>query len=395
MLTTASPNFFHNLQSGAPTLNGLAGSLISVLDDCLVNGWGSQTATISVASEVATLTTPLAHVFELHQIALVAGATPSELNGRKRVISRTSNSITFAAPGVADGAATGSITVRLAPAGWSKVFSGTNLAVYRAPATADGTRLYLRVDDTVGRNARVVGYESMTDVDTGEGPFPSVAQISGGGWWPKSTAGDGTSRAWTVIADDRTVYIHTSTSSGAVGLSGCVWGFGDFASYKMGDPFASFLAADNADIANQQSYRPAALESVGLFNSTFAAYIPKSFTGIGGAVVAQRMAESYFNGSTSPGASGSGGFGSISQYPNGPNNGLLLSRIAIAETQQLRGVMRGLYVAPQNCHAAFNRLDVVTGSGDMGGRNLLAVKCGSPLSSLSQGVVFFDITGPW
>jgi ABC-type glutathione transport system ATPase component len=173
-------NYFHNLQSGAPQLDGLAGSGISVLDAALVNGWGLQTATIVVSGGVATLTTPVPHVFELQQVAMVAGATPAGLNGRKRVLSRTSSTITFAAPGEPDGAATGAITVVLAPAGWEKVFSGTNKAVYRAPATPDGCRMYLRVDDTVGRNMRVVGYETMGDVDTGGMPFPTGTQLSGG-----------------------------------------------------------------------------------------------------------------------------------------------------------------------------------------------------------------------
>lgn len=73
-------NFSHNLQSGSPTLNGTAGSLIGVLDAALVSGFGLQTATITVASGVATLTTPLAHPFEVAQIVLVAEAGLHEVN---------------------------------------------------------------------------------------------------------------------------------------------------------------------------------------------------------------------------------------------------------------------------------------------------------------------------
>ena len=36
---------FQNTDTGAPTLNAIVGNLISVLDACLVNGYGSVTLT--------------------------------------------------------------------------------------------------------------------------------------------------------------------------------------------------------------------------------------------------------------------------------------------------------------------------------------------------------------
>ncbi len=381
-------NFSHNLQSGSPTLNGTAGSLIGVLDAALVSGFGLQTATITVASGVATLTTPLAHPFEVAQIVLVAGADNTALNGRKRVLTRTTTGITFAAAGVADGAATGSINVKVAPAGWAKEFSGTNKAVYRAPASADGCRLYLRVDDTFGRNARVVGYESMTDVDTGEWPFPTSTQLSGGGWWPKSNSADSNARAWTVIADDRGFYLHMGTGN-AAGDSGSVWGFGDFYSYKSGDAYAGMLASVGNDQSGSGGAEGSALELVSISHYLRCA---RSFTGLAGAIVLRKTPEFFRNGNEVSG----NGYGIVTTYPNGPNNGLILSRIALSEDGIcLRGNTRGAYITPQNCHASFMRNTVIDGAGDMAGRKLLAVKCGSPAGTSSQGVMFFDVTGPW
>ena len=381
-------NFSHNLQSGSPTLNGTAGSLIGVLDAALVSGFGLQTATITVASGVATLTTPLAHPFEVAQIVLVAGADNTALNGRKRVLTRTTTGITFAAAGVADGAATGSINVKVAPAGWAKEFSGTNKAVYRAPASADGCRLYLRVDDTFGCNARVVGYESMTDVDTGERPFPTSTQLSGGGWWPKSNSADSNARAWTVIADDRGFYLHMGTGN-AAGDSGSVWGFGDFASYKSGDAYASMLASTNSDQSANWSADGFALEYV---SNSYYLRCARSFTGIAGAISLRKSPESFGSGDGNSGA----GTGFLNIYPNRSNNGLILSRIVLSEEGVcLRGNQRGAYVTPQNCHASFTRNTVIDGAGDMAGRKLLAVKCGAPAGTSSQGVMFFDVTGPW
>lgn len=383
-------NFSHNLQSGSPTLNGTAGSLIGVLDAALVSGFGLQTATITVASGVATLTTPLAHPFEVAQIVLVAGADNTALGGRKRVLTRTTTGITFAAAGVADGAATGSINVKVAPAGWAKEFSGTNKAVYRAPASADGCRLYLRVDDTFGRNARVVGYESMTDVDTGEGPFPTTTELSGGGWWPKSNSADSNARAWTVIADDRGFYLHMG-SGNANGYSGSVWGFGDFSSYKSGDAFASLLASTNSDQSGLQSNLGESFDY--LTQDSVYVRCARSFTGIPGAISLRKSPESFAR--QNVGASGAG-TGLVATYPNGPNNGLILSRIALSEDGICwRGNTRGAYITPQNCHASFTRGTIIDGAGDMAGRKLIAVKCGAPAGTVSAGVMFFDVTGPW
>ena len=51
------------------------------------------------------------------------------------------------------------------------------------------------------------------------------------------------------------------------------------------------------------------------------------------------------------GVSGSLSDGNVPTYPNGPNNGLFLSRKLLVERGvALRGVSRGLLVTAQNCH---------------------------------------------
>src|SRR5574337_1914064 len=97
-------NVYRSSDASAPVLTGQAGSLITVLDACLISGYGSKS-----------------------------------------------------------------------PAGWAKPYSGTNLAAYRA---ATGNRFYFRVDDSGTVEARISGYETMSDVNTGTGQFPTTAQIS-------------------------------------------------------------------------------------------------------------------------------------------------------------------------------------------------------------------------
>lgn len=379
--------------SGAPVLNGTAGSLIAVLDACLQDGFGLKAASgITVTSGVATVTFANGHSFEPDTIALIAGATPGALNGEKVVLTTSTNTVTFAAPGVPDGAATGSITAKLAPAGWEKVFSGTNVAAYRS-LDPESTRMFLRVDDSSPTNARVVGYESMSDVNTGVGPFPTAAQISGGGWWPKANGANATARAWTLVSDSRGFILHMHTASNNFGASGCVWDFGDFESLKSGDAYACRLQCHTAAVESLGSALPSAEEHLDYSLAT-GCYVARSFTALGGAVAGRHGPAGLFSSSGPSGGAAANGI--TPSYPNGPDNGLVLVRKAIVEPGVcFRGHSRGLYVTPQNCHSAFSWRDKIDGQGDLTGRKLIAIKCGSAASGSSQGVVFVDITGPW
>ena len=127
MKADTSVKFFSYLHSGAPTLNGVAGSLIDVLDACLVNGFGAVTvSTLSVASEVATVTVSTGHDLEMvgvntGPVISVSGATPASLNDEWRIDTVPSaTQFTFRCPGRSDGSATGTISVKRAPAGWEK-----------------------------------------------------------------------------------------------------------------------------------------------------------------------------------------------------------------------------------------------------------------------------------
>ena len=121
---------------GAPALTRAAGSLIALLDALLVNGWGQQTASsVVVAGGVATATFPTDHAAAKHAVVLVDGVTGAltALNGEQKVTAVAPNVIKWATA-AADGTATGTITVKMAPAGFNKPFSGTNLADTSAAA---------------------------------------------------------------------------------------------------------------------------------------------------------------------------------------------------------------------------------------------------------------------
>jgi hypothetical protein len=90
-------------------------------------------------------------------------------------------------------------------AGWSKVFAGTNLAVYRAPA---GRRCYLRVDDTQTYTS-VNAYATMSDINTGTEPFVTESYIYSRFWKATSVTSDNT---WEIYATDRSFYFISGVS---------------------------------------------------------------------------------------------------------------------------------------------------------------------------------------
>jgi hypothetical protein len=169
--------------ASAPSLTGEVGSLIALLDACLVNGYGSKAA-----------------------------------------------------------------------AGWTKPYTGTNVAAFRQGG-ASSTKAYIRINDNAPLNAedaRIRAYDSMTDIDTGSGDFPTVALRANGIFMKKSSSADSTKRPWTVVADDRTFYLivwYQSVLSGTLKLTSpsSFMGFGDFDSYKPGDTDNQFLSARSTE----------------------------------------------------------------------------------------------------------------------------------------------------
>ena len=140
---------YDSTMPGALQLTGQAGALKNILKTYLVDGAGAgPVATLTVSGGVATATYASGHPFRPGAIAQVTGATPAALNGLKAVLTTSTNSVTFAAPGVPDGAATGTITSKLAPAGWTELFAaGGNLLALK-PSVPEATGCVLRVDDT-------------------------------------------------------------------------------------------------------------------------------------------------------------------------------------------------------------------------------------------------------
>jgi hypothetical protein len=376
---------FHSGMTGAPTLTGAAGSLLGVLQACLVDGWGAATVdSLTVSGGTATVTIGAGHPFEVDSVALIAGATVTggTVNGEQRVLSVTATTYTFATT-VGDQTATGTITHKVAPLGWERAFTGTNKAAYR-PTDVEGTRLYLRVDDTGTLDGRVVGYETMSDVDTGTGPFPTEAQRAGGAYWPKSGTADATTRGWALIGDSRGIYMRGSPY-GTTAWRLLTY-FGDFPSVKSPDTYACALMASDQAVTNTSGVTQRDLSFSTATSTTQPRWAARSHSGTGTSVALTTSGLMVVRSSTS--SFYSGGLTGAT-YPNPADDGLYLTPFQVSEGAGNRGQMPGLYCCPQDVGlSVFAHLERVTGVAGLTGKRLVAM-----LSS--GGVYFFDLSGPW
>jgi hypothetical protein len=240
--------WFSSDMQGAPALTGQNGKLIAVMDACLLNGFGSLTLdSLVVSGGIATAAKSTGHAYKALSVIEIAGASPSGLNGEKRILSVTATEFAFDATGLSDQTASGTITAKVPAIGsWAKAFSGTNKAVYRSGDTA-GTRLYYRFRDdgsASGSGARVCivrGYEAMTTVDSGSRPFPTTAQSADANCvWAKSETLDATAAKWALIGDSRTIYLFVAPGP-YYPNSYCFHRLGDINPFKSPDPWAAVL----------------------------------------------------------------------------------------------------------------------------------------------------------
>ncbi|RIX79114.1 hypothetical protein D3H34_15350 [Acidovorax cavernicola] len=395
-----SVKYFTSAMANAPVLSGTVGSMIALLDACLKDGFDTKTLTsLVVVGGVATATYTGTHASLVDGVVQIAGVTGGPagfagLNGEQKITGMPGATTRTFATALPDGTYTGTITMKVAPAGWLKPFSGTNLAAYKSADVAS-TGMLLRVDDTATTQCRVIGYEAMSDVNTGAGPFPTTAQISGGGYWPKSTVATSAPVAWVLVADGRTFLIHIAPGlpQSPSFMQGCTRGFGDAIALKPGgDAFACFLS--HSVQPGSASMYDSALD--GTQASGYAVF-PRSFAGVGSA--AQHFCLPYTGQNILSGADST--FGS---FPSLVDGSLKLSRRYFATTVTTappRADCPGLVSSPQTLlFDSFRMNDRIPGAGAFAGRTLVALNptqasmSGTPTTG-NTGASFVDVTGPW
>lgn len=419
---TSVKHFFSGT-GAAPVLTKQPGSLIALLDAVLVLGYDLKAATaVVVSGGVATVQYSGDHSATPHAVILVSGATGAyaPLNGEQKVLTKGNGSLTFATA-VPAGTAAGTISFKMAPAGWAKPFSAENIAVYKSLDPMSYGH-YLRVDDTgnpIGPGyARVRGYSTMTDVNTGVGPFPINEQIgedtSNGGFWPKgANASAGTNPiSWSIYADSRVFFYGPQQYQSNFEPSSAAWpkyflshleGFGDMLSYRPGgDPYAVVISGHNQSVGSQ-SYVDSGVFSGG--GSTYPAMaVPRKADGSGFSQLVFSAPYGFLGQAALSGRA-------VNQYGTFPN---VIDGTMIYAPRYIRPFnptteddfaprceVPGLLSIPQNrVYEAIGKGAILDGEGRWAGRKLFGHLTGNPpndgaTSQDTVGITLVDITGPW
>jgi hypothetical protein len=270
--------------------------------------------------------------------------------------------------------------------GWEIHQTGTNKRGYRSTdSAATGCVLQVLDDGSAPNGARSAlwrGYETMSDVDTGSNPFPTVAQEPDNDYGSlKSQTLDSTARPWWIIGDEMFFYMITAFRSRDYVE---VTYFGDLAdSRKSGDAWPCVIGADrDCDNYNQnEGYNTAVGRGTVYSTAAGPGYIARAHTQSVGSVA---LGHWTWNGSHP----GQAGF----DYPHPVEGGLLLSAPRLVESgTYLRGTLPGLY-APWH-QKPVSHLSIIDDVDELSGRYLLALRTYGPNNV--EGQVLIDMTGPW
>lgn len=216
MVASTDIKFYVHTNNNAPQLQNAYGSMVNVLDACLVNGINIGAISSLTASETtATALFSSAHNLIQYQVIKITGANQTEFNGEHRILTvPNSNTVTFelaSEPSVP--IATGAIIASLPPLGWEKPFSSTNAngggkAAYRSANSLLSSRPFLRVVDeldpvwasTYAKYAKVGIVEDMTDIDAMMGMQSPFDLTNPSRNWIGAGSGGDTLNGWAIWA---------------------------------------------------------------------------------------------------------------------------------------------------------------------------------------------------
>lgn len=388
--------FYRDDFPGMPQINAAIGTGIALFDYVLVDGGTPRTLTaLDVVGGVATATLasdPL-NVNLVGSVQTFEGCTSTALNGEQRITEATSTTLKFDTAAANSSQTTGA-TVKTSPAGYEKLFSGTNLAAYRSlSGTTNGCAI--RMADAAGL-IYVRGYMSMSSINDGTTPFPTTGQEAGSGAkWPKTynPALNTPNIKFDVFSDGRAIFWSPMAgySSNTTWTGTKLFGFFEYGKYIATDGFNSVLTGgrNTDDIHNGGDFG-----TVGVDQSYPDRYwAPKSYTGVGSAV-------NLFMATITRSTLKSGLDTNYGSWP--PLDGRLRTGSLEAVEAAFNGtssVPRGEIPGYVHLHAsiplnAFSRGDII----QVNGRNHYVLK---PTVNFSQtGAQFnrtdaIDITGPW
>jgi hypothetical protein len=254
-----------------------------------------------------------------------------------------------------------------ASAGWSIVYTGANLRVYRPPS---GNRCYLRVDNSNASGYAVVqAYATMSDINTGTEPFTNSAAVN----WCQSQ--DNAANPWEVIASDTSFYYVGSHAT--VVAHKAIFFFGDYVARNTAFVYnTALIHGVNGTYRDNMEYNYD-LQTI----NTSGKYCRRGWNEI-------LQTGQQFTYLTVGNSSYLGLHTALSVFPDPILGDMVIEPVNMVQNSSLIGKMPGLYDIIHSPSSAVSYPVTFSGSGSLSGRNLYCLPC-------YNSMCVIDLTGPW
>jgi len=246
-------------------------------------------------------------------------------------------------------------------AGWAIPYNDTYfVTVYQ---NGDGSQQrYFRVDDNRGSTpylAALYGYETMSDINTGVGKFPSDLQIVSPNFSNilKSNSGTTSPRNWCIWADQKICYLLINPESNNTFENACLVVFGDFVTYNPSDVYNSLIISRIVN-SGSSSYNTLGGLHCPITSVLSGHYALRSYTQFGGSAPLGKHGDYYKRGV---------------QFINPLDDSIVMSRMYITENKVLRGHLPGLWFLAADA-SNFNHGDTFNGTGTLTGKSFEVFK---------------------
>jgi hypothetical protein len=344
---------YASTDGSAPVLTGAVGSLNSLLDACLVSGYGAKSA---------------------------AGWT-KPYTGTNKAVFRINTT---------DG-------------------TGLYLNVDDSAPGAGGAREALMTGFETMSSVGTGTGQFPTAGQLALGSAPSGAVVC-----RKSTTADATARAWTLVASSTFFYLFTETGDFTNPAAPMAFGFGDIFSYKASDAYRTIIIGRNnvnTGAVGSEAFSGLLNMAAGASATIAGHFMPRSWTALGTSTPVGKNIDYFMTGNATFNAgNGTSGTTSLSssvpgiglfasgavQYPNPVDGGLYLSPIRINHGGAIRGYLPGAWCPVQD--RPLNHNDTYSGTGNLSGKTFLVqgiVCSGGSVVPATIGQVHIETSSTW
>jgi hypothetical protein len=394
---TANVYVYHSAQPGIPQISvaGAAGELEAILYACGVTGFGGgvldslvQTNGTATATRSAGLNLNDG-IVGLPQIVSISGSS-NGWDGEYSFISTSGNpgntSCTFSCPSNLPSPATGTITLKRAPAGLTRLASSASKSVWQVKDTPTFPG-FIMLDDSQATYAGIRLAEnaaSPVDYSTMTALCPTVAQQANPGLYIGKTGGSGGSaRQFVIVIWKGGVWIFTAYNNSYPGVYDPCY-LGALVTRKAGDGFPGMIFGATAD---PHSSPPGNNNYFANKGATYnGQYLQRAYSQVGTAINFCKVASGFGN------YIGAANQSSIDPNPVDNCNDIV-GPIFISEGQAVAGSpIRGYFPGVWEAINCQNRssLDLLTNMAALSGRTVMLLKYHN--SGYMLGI---DLTGPY